>query len=343
MPAPPIPLLDLLACPDCRAPLQRDAASLRCTGCGSGHPVREGIPFLLPQAQRGLQIEHERELEVRSHYPKGVARLLDALARDQVVLDLGSGERETDDPRVLCTDLRFTPRVDLVSDAHVLPLRDACVDLVLAGAVFEHLRDPFAAAGEIHRVLKPGGQVIADCSFVFPFHGFPASYFHASGEGLQRIFAGFRKVAVEVPPWLMPSYGLEVLLGEWLRFCKPRTEHDRRFLAAIRALGGFDARALDACFDQEHALRIAAGTCFLGLKQPRGDETVLPPPALELWHGDAALRQRYPDPAVLLPTLREDAPDTFVHWAAGEGRARSAALADWYAARPTVQKRLDPS
>jgi len=337
----PVRLLDLLACPECRGVLRRESDCLRCTNCGVDHAVKEGIPFLLPRHERDLQIEHERELEVRSHFPAGVTRMIEALASDQIVLDIGSGERETDDARVLLADLRFTPRVDVVSDAHVLPFRDACIDVVLAGAVFEHLSDPFAAAREIWRVLKPGGQVIADCSFVFPFHGFPASYFHASGEGLARVFADFRRIAVEAPPWLMPSYGLEVLVGEWLRFCKPRTDHDRQFLEALRGLGRFDARALDACFDQEHALRIAAGTCFLGLKQPRGDETVLPPPAMELWRGDAALQQRYEQPRVLLPTLREDDPDTFLRWAASEGRRRSPALDRWYGERPVVAKGLD--
>jgi hypothetical protein len=53
-----------------------------------------------------------------------------------------------------------------------------------------------------------------------------------------------------------------------------------------RALGRYDARAFDACFDQEHSLRIAAGTCCQGLKQPRGDETVLTPAAAGHRGGD---------------------------------------------------------
>lgn len=341
MAAAAINLLDLLACPDCRAALRREGAQLLCTGCGIDHPIRAGTPFLLPKAERGLEIEHEAELEVRSTYPAAINRLLDALARDQIVLDLGSGERQTDDPRVLLADLRFTPRVDLVSDAHVLPLRDSSVDLVLAGAVFEHLRDPFAAAREIWRVLKPGGQVVADCSFVFPFHGFPASYFHASGEGLKRVFADFRVITVEVPPWLMPSHGLRVILEEWLRLCRPQNDEAKAFLAAIRELGRFEATRFDECFDQASALRLAAGTCFFGIKQPNGTESVLPPPAMEAWRNDPVLQRRFPDPAVLVPTLREDAPDSFVVWAATEGRQRLPALAAWYDARPPVRKRLD--
>ncbi|MDD5657080.1 MAG: Trm112 family protein [Elusimicrobia bacterium] len=39
-------LLELLACPACRARLQEDAqgTSLLCPACGARYPVREGIP-----------------------------------------------------------------------------------------------------------------------------------------------------------------------------------------------------------------------------------------------------------------------------------------------------------
>jgi len=337
-----IHLLELLACPDCGSALRRDLAGLRCTGCDIDHPIRAGTPFLLPKHERELEIEHERELEVRSTYPAAVKHMLDAWGRDQILLDIGSGERETDDPRVVLTDLRFTPRVDVVSDAHFLPFADNTVDMVIAGAVFEHLSDPHTAAREIWRVLKPGGQVVADCSFVFPFHGFPASFFHASAEGMKRLFADFTTVTVEVPPWLMPSQSLQLILENWLLRCKPRTEHDRKFLEAIRGLGRFDASALDACFSQEDALRIAAGTCYFGLKQPGGNETVLPEPAMELWRRDESLQRRFPAPAVLLPTLRDDDAPTYLRWVASEGRARDPAIARWYDERPTLRKEVLP-
>ena len=229
---------------------------------------------------------------------------------------------------------------DLVGDAHYLPLRDGSVDLVLAGAVFEHLADPFTAAREIHRVLKPGGMAIADCAFVFPYHGYPASYFNASGDGMRQAFCDFREVAVEVPPWFMPAFGRQVLRGEWGRMCKPQRDNDREFLAAIRALDRFDISALNACFSPEDALRIAAGTAFLGLKQPTGDETVVPPPAMQLWHSDPELQARYPRPAALLSTLWDDEPDSFLCWAATQGRQRSEQLARWYEQRASVDKSL---
>ena len=42
-------LLEILACPDCHAPLRPDepASELVCTGCRLAYPVRDDIPVLL--------------------------------------------------------------------------------------------------------------------------------------------------------------------------------------------------------------------------------------------------------------------------------------------------------
>ena len=47
-------LLEILACPACRAPLRVDdaASELVCTGCGLAYPVRDDIPVLLVDEAR---------------------------------------------------------------------------------------------------------------------------------------------------------------------------------------------------------------------------------------------------------------------------------------------------
>lgn len=52
-------LLDILACPNCRAALRADdsasddgAAELVCTSCGFAYPVRDDIPVLLVDEAR---------------------------------------------------------------------------------------------------------------------------------------------------------------------------------------------------------------------------------------------------------------------------------------------------
>jgi uncharacterized protein YbaR (Trm112 family) len=50
-------LLDILACPNCRATLRVDEAAeeLVCTGCGYAYPVRDDIPVLLVDEARRPQ------------------------------------------------------------------------------------------------------------------------------------------------------------------------------------------------------------------------------------------------------------------------------------------------
>ena len=51
-------LLEILACPDCKAPLRTDqpeveaSTELVCTGCGLAYPVRDDIPVLLVDEAR---------------------------------------------------------------------------------------------------------------------------------------------------------------------------------------------------------------------------------------------------------------------------------------------------
>lgn len=47
---PPERLLELLACPRCRARLEESAGRLVCSGCGTGYPVRAGVAILLVES-----------------------------------------------------------------------------------------------------------------------------------------------------------------------------------------------------------------------------------------------------------------------------------------------------
>jgi ubiquinone/menaquinone biosynthesis C-methylase UbiE len=46
-----------------------------------------------------------------------------------------------------------------VADAHGVPLRAGCVDRVVCFGVWPHLDDITACAGELRRVLRPGGRL----------------------------------------------------------------------------------------------------------------------------------------------------------------------------------------
>lgn len=40
-------LLDILACPDCKGPVEEQADKIICKKCGRRYPVRDGIPVML--------------------------------------------------------------------------------------------------------------------------------------------------------------------------------------------------------------------------------------------------------------------------------------------------------
>jgi uncharacterized protein len=45
-------LLDILACPSCRAAVAEEGDELACKGCGRRYPVRDGIPVMLVEESR---------------------------------------------------------------------------------------------------------------------------------------------------------------------------------------------------------------------------------------------------------------------------------------------------
>jgi uncharacterized protein len=47
-------LLEILACPACKQPVQQEGDRIVCAGCGKRYPIREGIPIMLiDEAEEG--------------------------------------------------------------------------------------------------------------------------------------------------------------------------------------------------------------------------------------------------------------------------------------------------
>lgn len=117
-----------------------------------------------------------------------------------VVLNAGAGHRplELPLPTITC-DFDAKAAVDFLADLHYVPLRDASVDSVLSVAVLEHTRYPWVCAGELHRVLKPGGIAVICVPFLQPEHAVPHDFFRYTAYGLQALleFVGFRVERVD--------------------------------------------------------------------------------------------------------------------------------------------------
>ena len=91
--------------------------------------------------------------------------------------------------KTIALDHRPRPDIDLVGDAHRLPFSDASFDAVVCTEVFEHLVDPPTAAGELVRILKPGGRLVLTTRFCFPLHERPSDFWRFTPYTLARLFA----------------------------------------------------------------------------------------------------------------------------------------------------------
>lgn len=95
-------------------------------------------------------------------------------------------------------ELRLYGGADVLCDAHFLPFADESFDVVYSAAVFEHLACPLRAVQEVRRVLKPGGLMLSNASFMEPWHDH--SYFHLSPLGAVELLTAGEMRPVKIWP-----------------------------------------------------------------------------------------------------------------------------------------------
>lgn len=78
------------------------------------------------------------------------------------VLVLGCGDHPIDG--AVNVDSRPLPKVDTLHDLNFVPwpLSDGRFDLIVAEHILEHMTDPIAFLKEIHRVSRPGADVVIE-------------------------------------------------------------------------------------------------------------------------------------------------------------------------------------
>lgn len=103
------------------------------------------------------------------------------IAKGKIVFDIGGGSRfqkgltpykkyfANCDYKTI--DIDAKQKLDILADAHNLPIPANSADGVICKAVLEHVKNPFLVADEIYRILKPGGKCFVYAPFLFPYHG----------------------------------------------------------------------------------------------------------------------------------------------------------------------------
>lgn len=117
---------------------------------------------------------------------------------DGVILDVGAGlspwrsylpgSAQYWGIDVAIPEFGFPQRHDIqYFQGKVFPRNDNTFDSVLCTEVLEHTQDPDSVLQEIHRVLKPGGQLILTVPFSARAHFLPHDYRRWTKNGLQQL------------------------------------------------------------------------------------------------------------------------------------------------------------
>lgn len=338
-------LRDIIVCPRCRGSLsdgparpvafaavgavQPPAPTLECQSCGATYPVIDDVPVLLPE---GSPQTLAHMTPRRGYYPWIHRHVLTSLPIDRLCLDIGAGDMALDHPNIVRLDIFLSPHVDVVADSHALPFRDGAFDFTFSIAVLEHLRQPFLAAAEMRRTLKPGGQVYADTNFVFPHHSYPHHYFNFSRTGIETVFAqaGFHPLDVGVPPYLTPAWAVIHLINAYLDYFAPlHSDQEREFVATARKLLEFPLHEFDQRFPPDVKHIFAAGVHYYGQRRPG---TILPNPIANAWRDRPDLQREFAEPE----DLSGQRPNLMA-WANTHGRRESAEIDAELAARPLIE------
>lgn len=90
-------------------------------------------------------------------------------------------------------------------------------DLILANQVWEHLDRPYAALGNVRRMLNKGGYFWLAVPFFIPFHAAPADNSRWSARGLKNLLieAGFEETAISAHQWGNRNAALRNMEDTW--------------------------------------------------------------------------------------------------------------------------------
>jgi SAM-dependent methyltransferase len=121
---------------------------------------------------------------------------LQTLPTNSQVLDVGVGSAPywslRKDLHWLGIDVTTGPKVNfLINKDSSWPIENNSIDNVFCTQVIEHVENPGFLVSEIQRVLKPGGKVILNAPFLYPFHGMPNDQMRYTTSQLEYLFKEF--------------------------------------------------------------------------------------------------------------------------------------------------------
>jgi SAM-dependent methyltransferase len=178
-------LLDACACPDCYAGLDEVPGGLRCTGCGRGFNVRDGIPILMPRSGDSMGGKYRANYDAiatadlakpfEGNRPARHQKLKEFIGSvtNKRVLDIGSSDatylRQMDARVRVAVDIAFeyleripeeSGVLGVCGNAEHLPIKAGYFDVVIIADVLEHVLHPEKVVDNLRRICGPRTRLI---------------------------------------------------------------------------------------------------------------------------------------------------------------------------------------
>ena len=183
------------------------------------------------------------------------------------------------DMRLVASDIYYSPSTDVLADGHFLPFRNASFDGVSAQAVLEHVLDPNVVVSEIHRVLKPGGIVYAETSFMQQVHEAAfdfTRYTHSGHRWLFREFEEMQSGASDGPGFVF-LWSIRYLARGLFR---------TKLAGIMAVIGTLWVRLFDKLIPEAFAIDSTSGVFFIGRK---ADTSLKPKDMIAYYRGAGRL------------------------------------------------------
>jgi SAM-dependent methyltransferase len=214
--------ISVLACPRCRAErasLTLSAETIICQICGETITQDMDALNLVPATSRPRILDAERMVRAsREDNSQAEALIARTTKAGGWVLEIGSGDVRDRVRNVVRLAAADVPSTDIVAVDTFLPFIDACFDAVVAHDVFAAASDLPAAAAEIARVLRPGGEFIATAGFLRPAGAVAGHRLDLTAAGLSALFgATVETIGQSVPRDGHPVHVLGRLASAYLR------------------------------------------------------------------------------------------------------------------------------
>lgn len=130
-------------------------------------------------AEYGSRLKHVLDIAPQDH-AGARSHLADGVTVDTLDIDPSAGPTYVAD---LC--------------AGPLGIPEGAFDAIVCTEVLEHTLEPFAAAAEMHRLLRPGGLLLLSCPFNLRIHGPLPDCWRFTEHGLRSVLSAFEILELE--------------------------------------------------------------------------------------------------------------------------------------------------